>query len=571
MTVEKMKTKSMSSLARTTTDSVGHVGDLAVGAMKMARVGEHRIALIRTKAGYHAIDNACPHQGYGLVTGSLSGDLVTCQWHNWKFCVTDGSCVVGEEAVASHPVEIVDGEIMVSVTEPTDEDRIEALWPSLRSGIDKHYRGQIARDTVRLLEAGADPVDIVWEGIRFGAPRTDYGVDHEMASAADCLSMVDDYEGLARALPLSQALDGIAEETRGRPPAKVHSARSGIDFAAAVESENLDDASAALMHAIDGGQPPEVVRALFIEVVGRHHLNYGHGAIYTQKAFELLDRAGWDRAADLLPHLLTALVYGTREDTLPYMRKAIRVIDAFDAEALVAPGLSRDPQWAGREELVETLLSSGEAPILEAVEAIKAGAGIEGVLDAVSLATSHRILRYDLDIEDDLSYAFGWLDITHGLTYSRAARWAWSLEPSAATVRLTLFAVFLCFDTGRAERRHGIATDTPVEPRDDGDLEQAILASRVDEAVALAFGGKRPATARALARTSLADGAGSFIVVAHLVKMARAAAEEAEATDSNLPLAAAARFAAAPRRERFVTRSVAEAIDFIETGQPPSR
>jgi len=566
-----MATQELDSRSRTTTVSVGRVDDMTAGTMKMARVGERRIALIRTAEQYHAIDNACPHQGYGLVTGSLTGDLVTCQWHNWKFCVTDGSCVVGQEAVASHPVEIIDGEVMVSVTEPTDEERIEALWPSLRSGIDKHYRGQIARDTVRLLEAGADPVDIVWEGIRFGSPRADYGVGHEMASAADCLSMVDQYKGLERALPLTQALDGIAEETRGRPLAQRHYAREGIDFAAAVESENLDDAGAALMHAIEGGQSIEAVRNVFIDVVGRHHLNYGHGAIYTQKAFELLDRAGWERAADLLPHLLTALVYGTREDTLPYMRKTIREIDALDTHALVAPGLERDPQWAGREELVETLLNSSEAPITDVVAAITAGAGIEGVLDAVSLATSHRILRYDIDIEDDLSYEFGWLDITHGLTYSRAARWAWSLNPSAATVRLALFAVFLCFDTGRAERRRGIATSGSAEHRDDGDLEHAILGGHVDESIAIALGGDRSDTAMALARTSLADGAGSFIVVAHLVKMARAAAEEAEATESNLPLAAAARFAAAPRRERFVARSVAEAIEFIESGQPPSR
>ncbi len=74
-----------------------------------------------------------------------------------------------------------------------------------------------------------------------------------------------------------------------------------------------------------------------------------------------------------------------------------------------------------------------------------------------------------------------------------------------------------------------------------------------------------------LRRIALVDGAGSFIVIAHLVKMAQAAKEEALVTGSNLPLVATARLAAAPRLVRFVARDVAEAIDFVKTGSPPAR
>ena len=52
------------------TEVVGHTDDFAVGDMKMAKVGERRIAVIRTAGGIHALDNACPHQGYGLVVQS---------------------------------------------------------------------------------------------------------------------------------------------------------------------------------------------------------------------------------------------------------------------------------------------------------------------------------------------------------------------------------------------------------------------------------------------------------------------------------------------------------------------
>ncbi|MEM7143083.1 MAG: Rieske 2Fe-2S domain-containing protein, partial [Actinomycetota bacterium] len=102
---------------RSTSAVVGTVDDLAEGQMKMAKVGEHRVVVVRTASGIHALDNACPHQGYGLATGALDGELVTCQWHNWKFRVDTGEAVMGEENVACHHVCVSGDEITVTVTE----------------------------------------------------------------------------------------------------------------------------------------------------------------------------------------------------------------------------------------------------------------------------------------------------------------------------------------------------------------------------------------------------------------------------------------------------------------------
>ena len=51
------------------------------------------------------------------------------------------------------------------------------------------------------------------------------------------------------------------------------------------------------------------------------------------------------------------------------------------------------------------------------------GAGIDGLLDVVVDAVAERMLRYDPDGEFDFHDDFGWLDITHGLTYANATRW----------------------------------------------------------------------------------------------------------------------------------------------------
>lgn len=552
-----------------TTETVGQLDDLAVGQMKLARVGERRIALIRTPSGVHALDNACPHQGYGLVTGSLDGELVTCQWHNWKFRASDGTCIVGEEDVACHAVTVHDnGSIDVTVEEPSPAEARKRLWPSLERGFDNNYSGQMARDTARLLATGATAEQIVARGVVRSQIREQWGTNHGLAVATDCLAMASDYDGDAQTLPIVQALVGMAEPTRFQPEAILAEPAPDIDLVDAIEREDVDAAVAATRGRIAAGDSPEKFIRAYAAAVGSHHLSYGHGAIYVQKSFEMLEMIGWEHADDVLPHLTIGLIYSTREDTLPYMRKAVQAIDSVDLEALAAAAL--DPSWVDSGALRSALLDSPEAAIDAAVEAVHAGAGIAGLVGAVSLAVSERLLRYDLTLEFDTDEEFSWLDITHGLTYANAARWLWEREPSPAVARLVLFTVFLCHDTGRAER-WGLQQPTPVPAPAPGDLGAAVLDGRTDDAVAHALAGDPDAVSDALEQTSLLDRSGSWIVAAHVVKMARAARFEAAATGSSLPLAAAARFAAAPRLERFIAANVAQALDFIQSGTPPRR
>ncbi len=544
---------------RTTVASVGKLDDFGVDTMKMASVGSHKVVVIRTSKGVHALDNSCPHQGYGLATGTLSvgpdGEpAVTCQWHNWKFRVTDGVCMLGEEDVACHAVSVADdGTIEVSVTTPTKDEALARLWPSLRRGIASNYPGQVARDSLRLLANDATPADIMWEGAKLGAAKNEDGPGHEIALAADCLHLSEVWHGDDRALALVQGLAGIAEENRGHPSRPIPPPDGTVNFPAAMESENYSGAMAWTASAVETGIDQAVIRHQFIEAVSKHHIGYGHGAIYTQKAFELLDRVGWHRAGELLPHLTVSISGGTREDTLPYMRKTMRALEAIDLDLLASSADRTTTGWTP-EALATDLLTADETPIDLAARAVVDGAGIEGLLDAVSLAASQRLLRYDLKPETDPTAGFGWLDITHGLTYARAARWAWHHDPGPHTARLALFTAWLAFDTGRYERRVGVL---PME--EPGGV------------VAAALEGDRDVVADQLARDAMDDRGGSFIVVAHLVKTVQAAREEAAFTGSALPLAAAARLVHAPRRERFVARTVQESLDFIKTGRPPRR
>jgi hypothetical protein len=130
-----------------------------------------------------------------------------------------------------------------------------------------------------------------------------------------------------------------------------------------------------------------------------------------------------------------------------------------------------------------------------------------------------------------------------------------------------MFTVFHVVDAGRYATRGPRPQVAPpylllTDAMSLGDPEAAVAAALAEPAAAVAD---------ALVRGSLDDRSGALIVVAHHIKTARAAIRESEATGSTVPMAAAARFLAAPMRQRFVGQAVKRAQHFLSTGAPPPR
>ena len=66
-----------------------------------------QILLVHSSAGVFACANRCPHQGYPLSEGVLTGGCVlTCNWHNWKFDLATGKTLVGGDRLRRFPVRI---------------------------------------------------------------------------------------------------------------------------------------------------------------------------------------------------------------------------------------------------------------------------------------------------------------------------------------------------------------------------------------------------------------------------------------------------------------------------------
>jgi nitrite reductase/ring-hydroxylating ferredoxin subunit len=527
---------------------VGRPGDFPVGSMRMVRAGGRRLLLARTGDGFVATDLACPHQGYALTQGDLAADgTLTCSWHNWKYRLSDGACLVGEEDLRMHEVRVADGQVLVVVRNPPPEAERARLRTSLRSAIANDYLGQMARDVVRLLRADADPVEVVWEAVAWGAPRAEFGFGHAMASLVDCLQAAANLEGDARALPVVHAVAGIAETERRRPlrpapaPLRDLPTQPGAAFRAAIEAEDLVGAEALLRGALRADFGPEELRRWLVRSVSDHHLSYGHAAIYTEKAFELLELLGWDRADTVLPHLVPAVGYATREDRLPYLRPFLRALAGVDMAGLADHDV--DAGWVDDGRLRAGLLGHRADELVAALTgALRAGSGVEGLLDTVVSVGAHRLARFDHTVETDPDEDFGWLDLSHVVTYAHAARWAWRADPGPDALRLACWAAFLAQYAGRRGYRE-VAEGTGAD---------------------LGTG----SSAEALCRDALGDRSGSLIMTAHLVKTTAAACAEAADRANPDVLAGVGRFVHAPRRERFVELNVARAVDLAD-GRPP--
>ena len=332
------------------------VDDIRVGGARSFACLDKRIALFRTPGGVFASDNRCPHQGYALVRGEVKEGVLTCAWHNWKFELGTGTCRYGGENIRTYPVEIRDGQVFVDIADPPADSIRPELFASLTAAMDDLDVGRLARDAMRLQRIGTPLADVVREGVRFAAPRAEYGWDHSLATLTDCLRMSQFFGESLRALPVIQGLSVAAEDQVRRPPRRrpdpvdpVAAYGSVADALAAypvlVDEERADEAEALLRGLIAAGVAPADLRHMLLTAVTDHFLAYGHSMIFVQKAFELLDQIGWPEADAVLSPLAPEMVLGTRYDKLPYMRKFLRAWAGAEADLVGWPARRGPAGW----------------------------------------------------------------------------------------------------------------------------------------------------------------------------------------------------------------------------------
>lgn len=95
---------------------VGAVGQFTSGRPRVIFAGVTKVAVLRLGDAWYAFKNSCPHAGGSLGLGDISGTIVACPRHDWRFDVADGRCLDnGVYELRRYAVELREDEVWVEV------------------------------------------------------------------------------------------------------------------------------------------------------------------------------------------------------------------------------------------------------------------------------------------------------------------------------------------------------------------------------------------------------------------------------------------------------------------------
>jgi nitrite reductase/ring-hydroxylating ferredoxin subunit len=565
---------------------------LRVEGRAAVQVGGRDIALFLVEDRAYACQGACPHQGHPLAQGEVAtrendrGEkdcILTCVWHNWKFSLPEGRCVMGGEGVRAYPVRVDGDGVFLDLGEP---DPSENLWKNLRKALRKNKGGRMARAAVQLLKLGVPPRDVVREAARHGCMCGEEGWSVELCAAVDCAHALALYEDEEKIFPLMQALSLAAEPNVRREPREApepadlsaYASKENVlkDFRRFVEEEAAEAAEALFRAAASGVsalEGDELARALVV-AASDHFLDDGNSLLYVLKTFELLDLLGRREADWILPPLVPAIVRATRKDKLPPMRATSEFLEKIPPDEWKRFLEQRGE--VAKEDFSEAafrkiLLGGDPAASNEALlHALRGGVSVEHIASSMALAAAERMLSFDLSIELDPAQGKEWDDVTQALIVANAVRELWLRHPAPELARALFYEAHLLGALGPLAAPDG---GRPCETAPaEGETEKTLLGGLEDACLH-----RFPEKAVLLVRRYFSENRGvealeKFFVRHALDDPATKASRQAHALGNNpdrrLLYEALARFLASPRRERGAVRSAWKGLQFAAKVSP---
>lgn len=500
----------------------------------VVRLGGKQIALFVTPEGIKACNNRCPHEGYPLREGSLDDCILTCNWHNWKFDLTDGSNLLGGDRLRTYPVEVRDGQVWVEIVDPPEETRRAEIMDSLADAFQDNDYARMARELARFARLSGDPLDTVRQAVLWSFDRMEFGTTHAYAASADWLTLYEAHTGDAETqlICLLESIGHMADDVlrEQRYPFAEETAPYDEDsFVAAVEREDEAAAVAMVRGSFESGlRYPDLERGLGRAALA-HYNDFGHSLIYVLKTGQLIDRLGDAAAMPLTLALTRSLVYASREDQIPEFRRYASALEAWRGEGNGAEPSAEGLRGQNIRHALETVVGWSGAPAADLYRALLNA----NAWNLLHYDDSYQT-RADLPLKDNI----GWLDFTHGITFANAVRRLCGKYPELWPAGLLQMACFV----GRNAPYTDASLDVDDWRVDDHD---GFFAAAVDR---------------------LFDhGQGEFIISAHLIKTALAAREECEAgmSDGGMVTAGLYRFLNSPLKRRHARRTMRQAIDFV--------
>ena len=93
-----------------------HVDALKEDEVTQVIIAGTAIAIARSKDGFFAIENNCPHAGGPMSEGFLEGNQISCPYHGWAFDLRDGSCTTNPQScLQTYEVQTIDTAVCVKI------------------------------------------------------------------------------------------------------------------------------------------------------------------------------------------------------------------------------------------------------------------------------------------------------------------------------------------------------------------------------------------------------------------------------------------------------------------------
>ena len=499
-----------------------------------------QVALFSAAGSIYAVDNRCPNEGYPLVDGQVDGTCtLTCNWHNWKFRLSDGHCILGGDNVRAYETRVEDGHVWVDLSDPSPEVVQAEILEGLEEAFRKQEYDRICRELSRLHFHGLDPLTAVRQAVAWSHDRFKFGFVHAYAATADWLTLAQQFPGRwePQLICLAESIDHMAHSALRHPTYPFGNAGepfTAAGFADAVEAENLQAAEGMVRQGLaDGMHWPDVHQALATAALA-HYNDFGHSLIYVYKAARLIEHLGTEVESFLLPILARHLCYTTREDLLPDFRDYAGSLAALRAGAWGKSTVPEPlPYPATTKQALTWVVRHAAAHTPEAL--------YQALVESLARNFLYYDVTYDTQHHRPVSDNISWLSFTHGITFANAVRTQCDVFPALWAPGLLQMACFV----GR-NRRH---------------LDLQLVETEREWAVAEpdGFFGE-------VAELLLDHGVREPIYAAHLVKTARAVQEElpgASDTCRFYLLASLNRFLRSPIKQKHVRRLARQAIALV--------
>ena len=423
----------------------GSVDELKSTGCRVVTGGGHAIAVIYHDGQVYAVDNRCPHMGFPLDRGSVKDGILTCHWHNARFDLASGGTFNPfADDVRSFPVTVKDGQVWVD-PQPAQRDE-QAHWVGrLRDGLEHNIRLVTAKSVLGLHAAGADYRAPLRVGAEFGTTYSAAGWGAAMTMLTSAANMLPHLAEEDRPVALYQGLLHVSRECAGRPPRFVvdplptGETRPEVFkqwFRNFIDVRDEDAAERSLRTAIELGIPPrDIADMIFAAATDHIYLDAGHTLDFANKAFELLDHIGWERASQVLTSLVHGMARARRSQELSAWRHPIDLASLLWQAREELPALLEEGKqaagWDNSDALAQQMLGDNPADIVDAIrEAIRRGATADQLGAAVAHAAFLRMAHFHVSNEFN-----DWDTVHNTLTAANALHRALQRAPSPELLR----------------------------------------------------------------------------------------------------------------------------------------